>query len=160
MKVFLSILLLIAVAASGVLLLSHIEKLDKAVTATTGEVAALNKRLAHVEKELEKLRTTPAPASSAQQPHALGDKRELQITLGEAAIIRSDILDQPGVAPDMNAVATVGEILHDVSLRQLPIELTTKIPKITGFRFVLDSRWAIAIVDPSTNRVVALIPPV
>lgn len=160
MKVFLSILLLLAAAASGVLLLSHIEKLNKAVTATTRDVAALNKRLARVEKELEKLRATPAPASPAQQPQALGDKGELQITPDEAAIIRDEVLNQPGVAPDMNAVATVGETLQKVSLRNLPIELTAKVPKITGFRFVLDSRWAIAIVDPSTNRVVALISPV
>jgi hypothetical protein len=162
MKLIFGTIVLAALIAGGFALFSHVRELNSAVAIARRDLLITSKRLAHIEAELKDLRAAQAQLrrAPASNPPPMEETSVIHVSPGEAEMIREVILNQPGIGPDMKSVATVGQMLQEVSPRPVPIELQSGMPKLRGLRYVLDAHWAIVLIAASTNRVVAVISPV
>jgi len=75
-------------------------------------------------------------------------------------LIRDTIFGEPGVKPDMRTSVQARDSVQNVAPRRVPATFAAKFPKLKGLRYVIDSNWAIALVAPAKDRVVAVIPPI
>ena len=163
------VLVVLGAIGAGLLIAEQVVRIKANTSATLRDVKDAKERLTQVEKALAELRSgqrqTQGALERIEGRFSRPDQPQLEVGVvridrGEAELIRSVVFDEPGAKPEMSVGARLGAAVQDVSPRPVPTALMTQFPKLRGLRYVIDSNWAIALIAPKEDRVVAVIPPI
>jgi len=169
MKPAFMVLVLLGAVGGGVVLASQVIDINANTVVTRRDVEDVKKRLRRIETVLAQMHSTQEQVQGAleriegkfaHEDAIQTDLGVLQLAPDEAALIRDTIFGEPGVKPDMRTSVQARDSVQNVAPRRVPATLVAKFPKLKGLRYVIDSNWAIALVAPTKDRVVAVIPPI
>jgi hypothetical protein len=119
---------------------------------------AINKRLELLQKGQESIRDSESQmllALGRVESRQTGAPPPLSVSDSEAALIRQ-VLKVPvptGGAPKFS----IGDLVPDAASKPLPAEIPAKLSQLKDVRYVVDPSNAIALIDPRSSRIFAII---
>jgi hypothetical protein len=158
------IFILLGMAGGGFAIYAQIGDLKATAAATARDVAAVNERMAKVEKSISDMATSQGQVVPilnqiltrlATAPAEQGPFRPLSLTPYEEQIIR-EFLNLPKGPTKGPPRYAIGDPVPDQEVNPIPEPLAGKLPKLRGAKFAYDpSGWALIV--GAGNRVVAII---
>jgi hypothetical protein len=124
----------------------------------------MDDRLGRIEQTLNDItnnerltRTDPAQQSPGQNRTPSEPISKFYLKENEADVIRQ-VLQAPRKLAGTDGRYRVGQLLVGLAVKQIPDDLVGKVPQLKGLLYTFDpANHAIAIIDPRSNRVIALI---
>ena len=143
--------------AVGLTTLAQLAGSKNEIAKLRNDLAAAGERISRIERSITQARPAMAPERPAQllPPHPVA--APLSLNQEDIAVIRAFIKLPPADARTTASIS-VGDLVPEARLLQMPESITEKLPKLRGTRFTVDRNQAIVIVG-SANRVVFVIGP-
>jgi hypothetical protein len=124
----------------------------------------MDDRLGRIEQTLNDMTTNGGTARTGPAPQTQGSKREPSETISkfylkdnEADTIRQ-ALQAPKRPGATDGKYRIGQLLLGLAVKPIPDNLAEQVPQLRGLHYTFDpTNNAIAIIDPRSNRVIALI---
>lgn len=150
-----------ALGAGAVALLAQFQILTTELAGTRRELAATQERVARLERRLEE---GPVDQAFRQLPGARGRptgeeeqlQPPLQLSREEVQVVK-DYIKVPPAPPGATNLIKQGAVVPIGALAPLPSQITDKLPKLLGARFMTDNAGAIVIVRRGSRSADAII---
>jgi hypothetical protein len=124
----------------------------------------MDDRLGRIEQTLNDMTRNGSPARSGPAAQTQGANREPSETISKFYLQgnEADTIRQALQAPKRSGATDgkyrVGQLLLGLAVKPIPDNLAEKVPQLRGLHYTFDpTNNAIAIIDPRSNRVIALI---
>jgi hypothetical protein len=124
----------------------------------------MDDRLGRIEQTLNDITRNGGTARSGPAPQTQGANREPSETISKFYLQgnEADTIRQALQAPKRSGATDgkyrVGQLLLGLAVKPIPDNLAEKVPQLRGLHYTFDpTNNAIAIIDPRSNRVIALI---
>jgi hypothetical protein len=122
-------------------------------------LSAINDRLGAIEKSVDETRAKLNRPVPEEQPTGSLTRNVIvgfYVTEQEAGLIRA-VLKVPPKKANVTAKMALGTHVPAQATKLLPDDLVGKLEKLKGLRYAVDANGAIALIEPSTNIVIALL---
>ena len=137
--------------------LDRLGRVEKAVDEMHANLATIQGQLGTIDNAVEQMRTNRSRTTD-EHPRDLPRNvlAGFYVTEQEAAFIR-EFLKVPPKKTGPPAKMTLWTRVPPQATKPLPDELVSKAEKLKGLRYAVDANSAIALIEPSTSIVIALI---
>lgn len=148
---------LILVGPLWAYLKSHSEGVQETFKNMDGRLDRLEQALNAITSNGGTARTGPAAQSQPSNREPSETSSKFYLKENERDVIRQ-LLQAPKKSGATDGKYRVGQVLVGLAVKPIPENLVGKVPQLRGLHYTVDpANNAIAIIDPRSNRVIALI---